>query len=172
MVSRPWEAVEGSVSEALGTDLRWYVCVQDREHRGGVGWHIGVKAKEVYVPHSFPPPPPQAPHPILLLPGCSPPPSRYSPWKSAPSWPQSNGKRTARPGGGKIPPEPEPGPPGAGQTLPLLLLLLLPPRKAIKMPLPRKDSGQGVTERGFFFFFFLKAVEFMTQKGQQTLADP
>ncbi|XP_049563066.1 lysosomal alpha-mannosidase isoform X1 [Orcinus orca] len=112
-----------------------------------------------------------APHPILLLPGCSPPPSRYSPWKSAPSWPQSNGKRTARPGGGKIPPEPEPGPPGAGQTLPLLLLLLLPPRKAIKMPLPRKDSGQGVTERGFFFFF-LKAVEFMTQKGQQTLADP
>lgn len=96
----------------------------------------------------------QAPHPILLLPGCSPPPSRYSPWKSVPSWPQSNGK-TARPGGGKIPPEPEPGPPGAGQTLPLLLLLLLlPPRKAIKMPLPRKDSGQGVTERGFFVFFF------------------
>nr|XP_058918757.1 lysosomal alpha-mannosidase isoform X1 [Kogia breviceps] len=113
-----------------------------------------------------------APYPILLLPGWSPPPSRYSPWKSAPSWPQSNGKRMARPGGGKIPPEPEPAPPGAGQTLPLLLLLLLlPPRKAIKMPLPRKDSGQGVTECGVFFFF-LKAVEFMTQKGQQTLADP
>lgn len=64
MVSRPWEAVEGSVSEALGMDLRWYVCVQDREHRSGVGWHMGVKAKDVYVPHSFSPPPPgPTPHP-------------------------------------------------------------------------------------------------------------
>lgn len=41
MISRLWAAVEGSWSEALGTDLRWYVCVQTqrREHRGGEGWH-------------------------------------------------------------------------------------------------------------------------------------
>lgn len=37
VVSRPWEAIEESGSEALVTDLRVYGCVQaqEREHRGG-----------------------------------------------------------------------------------------------------------------------------------------
>ena len=61
-----------------------------------------VQAEEGCIPH-FSPPPPQAPHPILLLPVWSPPPSRCIPWKFVPSWLQSDGRRTARPTGYKIP---------------------------------------------------------------------
>uniref|UniRef100_A0A8D1UBD3 Alpha-mannosidase n=1 Tax=Sus scrofa TaxID=9823 RepID=A0A8D1UBD3_PIG len=82
-----------------------------------------------------------APHPILLPPGWCLPPSHCSPWKSEPSWPPSNGKKTARPTGGQMPPsEPKFLPPGVGQTLPLLLMPPPPPPQAIKMPLPRLGS--------------------------------
>ena len=109
-----------------------------------------VKAEEVCTPH-FSPPPPQAPHPILLLPVRSPPPSRCSPWKSVPSWLRSNGKRTARPTGYKITgSEPEFALPGQSQFSPLLLLL--PPMKAIKMSLPRLKSRCDWVWVSFFFF--------------------